>query len=186
MPRWTAGRARTAREPALEMRERRERLRPGARTAGSSRRRPCRRSNSGRRGRRDPSAAHSSRRTAGRARCRSARAHRAAVSRRVAAEVVGLAGLRAEVGHLPEQPLVDLRRGRARSRRIELAGLAAEVLQDRAGLEHRDRPPARPVGIDDRGDAVVRRDFQERRLELLAARDVRPGSRGTAGRTLPA
>ena len=65
--------------------------------------------------------------------------------RRVTAEVIGLAGHRAEPADLPEQPLLD---GDARAllARIKFAGLAAEILQDGAGLENRDRPPARPAG----------------------------------------
>ncbi len=69
------------------------------------------------------------------------------------------------------QPLLDLDAA-ALVPRIESAGLAAEILQDRAGLEDRDRPAARTVVIDDRRHAVVGRDRQEFRLELIAARDV--------------
>ena len=61
---------------------------------------------------------------------------------RVVAEVTGLAGHRAEVADLPEQPLVHLDAARD-SRRVELAGLVAEILQDGARLEDRDRPAAR-------------------------------------------
>ena len=91
--------------------------------------------------------------------------------RRVTAEVIGLAGHRAEPADLPEQPLLD---GDARAllARIKFAGLAAEILQDGAGLEDRDRPPARAGGIDDRRDAVVRRDRQKVRRELLAFGNV--------------
>ena len=85
--------------------------------------------------------------------------------------MVALARLRAEIGHLPEQPLIDLDAG-ALAGRIEFAGLAAEILQDRAGLEDRDRPAAGPARIDDRRHAVVGRDRQKLRLELVAARDV--------------
>ena len=74
---------------------------------------------------------------------------------RITAEVVRLAGLRPEVRHLPEQPFVD-RDAAPFVGGIEFSGLAAEVLQDRAGLEHRDRPAARTVTIDDRRHAIVR------------------------------
>src|SRR6185312_5482427 len=50
--------------------------------------------------------------------------------RRVAPEVIGLARLRPEIGHLPEQPFVD-RDPPAFACRIEPPGFAAEVLQDR-------------------------------------------------------
>src|SRR5262245_58696054 len=56
---------------------------------------------------------------------------------RIVAEVVGLPGLGTEIGHLPEHPLVDLD-ARAFVLRIEFAGLAAEILQDRTRLEDRD------------------------------------------------
>jgi hypothetical protein len=56
-----------------------------------------------------------------------------------------LAGHRAEPAHLPEQPLIDLDPG-ALVRRIEAAELAAEILQDRARFEDRDRLPAGPFG----------------------------------------
>src|SRR5450756_2117355 len=62
-------------------------------------------------------------------------------------EVVHLPRHRAEPAHLPEQPLLHLD-ACALVARIELAGLAAEILQDCAGLEDRDRPPSRPGGID--------------------------------------
>jgi len=55
----------------------------------------------------------------------------------------------------------------------ELPGLLREVQQDRAGLEQRQRLAA--IGwlmIDDGRNAIVRRDLQEVRLELLALADV--------------
>ena len=87
--------------------------------------------------------------------------------RRVAPEVIGLARHRPETAHLPEQPLVD-GDTRALIARVEAAGLAAEILQDGARFKHRDRPAARPGGIDDRRYSIVRRDRQELRGELLA------------------
>ncbi|KAI1691990.1 hypothetical protein DdX_21503 [Ditylenchus destructor] len=82
-----------------------------------------------------------------------------------------LAGHRAEAAHLPEQPLLDVD-APALVGRIEFSVLAAEILQDRAGFEDRDRLAVRPLGIDDRRHAVVRRDRQELRLELVALADV--------------
>ena len=62
---------------------------------------------------------------------------------------------------------------RSRSRfAAEAPGLAREILQDRAGFEHRNRLAVGPVGIDDRGHAIVRRDGEKGRLELLARADV--------------
>src|SRR5262249_11375171 len=58
---------------------------------------------------------------------------------RIVSEVVRLPCLGAEIGHLPEQPLVDLDAA-ALVTWIEFSSLAAEVLQDRAGLKDRDRP----------------------------------------------
>jgi len=58
--------------------------------------------------------------------------------RRIVSKVVRLAGFGAEIGHLPEQPLVDFD-ATALVARIELSGLAAEILQDGAGLEDRYR-----------------------------------------------
>src|SRR5262249_3587001 len=54
--------------------------------------------------------------------------------RRVEPEVIGLARHRSEPTHLPEQPLVDGDAG-ALVARIELAGLASEILQNGAGFE---------------------------------------------------
>src|SRR6516164_1455642 len=60
---------------------------------------------------------------------------------RVVAKMTGLARLRPEIGHLPEQPLFHRDPG-AFVFRVEFPGLAAEILQDRARLEDRDRPAA--------------------------------------------
>ena len=79
---------------------------------------------------------------------------------------------RAEVPHLPEHPL-DAVQARAPLMGDEPAGLVGEVDQDRARFEHRQRRSA--IGrrlIDDAGDAVVGRDLQECRSELLALADV--------------
>ncbi len=60
-----------------------------------------------------------------------------------------------------------------KSARQEAAGLLAEVDQDRAGLERRERFAA--VGgrvVDDRRNAVVRTDLKEFRTKLLAGADV--------------
>src|SRR5471032_2515459 len=92
--------------------------------------------------------------------------------RRVLREVVGLSRHRTESAHLPEQPLQrDV--AAAQILRDEAAGLVGQVQQDRARFENRDRRAA--VGrrvVDDGGDAVVRRDAQELRLELFALADM--------------
>src|SRR3974390_536851 len=85
--------------------------------------------------------------------------------------MVELPGHRTQSTHLPEEPLVDLDAA-ALVLRIEFAGLAAEILQDRTGLEDRDRPIARTVRVDDRRHAIVRRNLEEFRLELLPLCDV--------------
>ena len=90
---------------------------------------------------------------------------------RIMSEVVCLPCLGTEVGHLPEQPLLDLDAA-ALVPRIEFSGLAAEILQDRAGLEDRDRPAVGTVVIDDGRHTVVGRDRQKLRLELVALGDV--------------
>jgi len=55
----------------------------------------------------------------------------------------------------------------------ELSGLLGEIQQDRPGLEDRDRlGPALRLVVEDGGDAVVRRDLQEFRIELIALADV--------------
>ncbi len=86
-------------------------------------------------------------------------------------EVIGLTAHRAEAAHLPEQPLAD-RHALARGLAAEAPRLGREILQDRARLEHRDRLAVGPVGIDDRRHAVVRRDREKGRVELLARADV--------------
>ena len=86
-------------------------------------------------------------------------------------EMVHLAEHRAEPAHLPHQPLQN---GHL-SRQVpgpELAGLGTEIDQDGAGLEDADRFAVRSLGIDDGGDAIVRADAQELRLELLALANV--------------
>jgi hypothetical protein len=62
---------------------------------------------------------------------------------------------------------------RARIARQELPRLLGEIEQHGAGFEHRDRlAAAGRRAIDQRGDAVVRGDGEEFRLELLALADV--------------
>src|ERR1700720_746754 len=91
--------------------------------------------------------------------------------RRVTAEVDRLPRHRAEPAHLPEQPLVDRDAG-ALVARIELSGLAAEILQDGAGLEHRDGPPAGAVRIDNGGEGGVWGNREKARRELLALGNI--------------
>src|SRR6478609_3396828 len=80
--------------------------------------------------------------------------------------MVCLPGLGTEIGHLPEQPLIDLD-APALVMGIELPGLAAEILENGTRLEDRDRLAVRAVVVDDRRHAIVGRDRQELRLELL-------------------
>ncbi|MBA7484260.1 hypothetical protein ES707_19784 [subsurface metagenome] len=91
---------------------------------------------------------------------------------RVDIEVMVLSRHRPEAAHLPERPLDHVIAGMKIGGQ-ELAGLLAEVKQHRAGLEDRDRlAAALRFVIDHRGDAVVRRDLQKVRLELLALADL--------------
>ena len=92
--------------------------------------------------------------------------------RRVLDEVMILTGHGSEPGHLPHEPLEHVDPG-ARLLREEAPRLRGEVDQDRAGFEDGDRPAAvTRIGVDDGGNAIVRRDGQELGLELLAAADV--------------
>ena len=52
--------------------------------------------------------------------------------------------------------------------RQQLAGLVGEIDHQRAGFHQADAG----VGIDDRGDAVVRADLEKFRLELFVLADV--------------
>src|SRR5258705_2827975 len=69
--------------------------------------------------------------------------------RGIVTEVHRLPRLGPQIGHLPVEPLLDLDAA-ALVPWIESTGLAAEILQDRAGLEDGDRPAARTVRVDDR------------------------------------
>ncbi len=91
---------------------------------------------------------------------------------RVVREMMVLPGHGPEPAHLPEQPLKNVGPP-AQITRHELAGLLREINQDGAGLEHADRRAApRGIMVDDRGHAVVRRNPEELRPELLARADV--------------
>jgi len=57
--------------------------------------------------------------------------------------------------HLEHQPL-DRLPARRPIGGEEPAGLVGEIEQDRPRLEERERPPAGAVGVDDRGDLLVR------------------------------
>src|SRR5262249_52677902 len=90
----------------------------------------------------------------------------------VVGEVVVLPAHRPKAAHLPEQPLDGLV-ALARVGGEELAGLLGEIDQHRARFEHRDRLAAvLRLVVDQRRNAVVGRDRQELRLELLALADV--------------
>ena len=56
--------------------------------------------------------------------------------------------------------------------RQELAGLLAEVEEDRARLEHAHRRAVRPVRIDDGGNLAIGADGEKRGVALLALADV--------------
>jgi hypothetical protein len=81
-----------------------------------------------------------------------------------------LPGHRPEAADLPEEPLQRVVAA-VHVVRQEPAGFLGEVLQDRAGLEDRQRA-ARRILVDDRRDLVVGAQAQERRIELLAAQYV--------------
>ena len=88
------------------------------------------------------------------------------------AKVMGLAGHRPEPAHLPERPLQRVVAA-VEIGGQKLAGLLGEILQHRAGLEDRDRLAAALwLVIDHRRNAVVRRDREELRLELIALADI--------------
>src|SRR5260370_4238433 len=86
--------------------------------------------------------------------------------------MVLLPGNRPEPAHLPEQPLQHLEAA-AQILWQELAGLLAGIDEDGARFEHADRrPAARRFVVDHGGHAIVRRDLEEIRLELLALADI--------------
>src|SRR5204863_4194350 len=90
----------------------------------------------------------------------------------IVAEVIVLSGHGAEIAHLPEQPL-DALGAPAQLARQEPAGFLRKIEQYRAGLEQRNRLAA--IGrfmIDNRGDAIIRRNDEEMRFELLSLADV--------------
>ena len=90
---------------------------------------------------------------------------------RIVAEMIVLAEHGTEPAHLPHQPLLDLDAATL-ILGIELSGLATEVKQNGARLEYRDRSTVRTFGIDDRRHAVVGRDCEKFRVELIALPDI--------------
>src|SRR5713101_5140976 len=86
--------------------------------------------------------------------------------------MVDLAGHRPEPAHLPHQPFEHRHLAPHVALRPELAGLLAEINEDRAGFENADRRTARAVAVDDRRDPVVGADLEEIGLELLALADI--------------
>ena len=87
-------------------------------------------------------------------------------------EVVVLAGFGPQSAHLPEQPL-QRHVTPAQVLRDVLPCLVAQVQQDSTRLEDRDRLAdlGRRV-VNDRRDAIVRRDAQKFRLKLRALANV--------------
>src|SRR5207237_792489 len=85
-----------------------------------------------------------------------------------------LAGHRAEIADLPEQPLQGFLPA-ASGLRHEPPGALGQMDQDGAGFENRHRPVAKPVWgvvVDDRRHPVIGADPQELWLELVAAPDI--------------
>ena len=82
-----------------------------------------------------------------------------------------LSGHGAQATDLPKKPFLDLD-ACALVRRIELPELATEILEDGAGIKHRDRFAAGAIGIDNCRHTIVRGDLQEFRRELLPLTDV--------------
>src|SRR6266849_8357086 len=87
-------------------------------------------------------------------------------------EMVDLAGHRPKPAHLPHQPFEHRHLAPHVALRPELAGLLAEINEDRAGFENADRRAARAVAVYDRRDPVVGADPEEIGLELLALADI--------------
>ena len=83
-----------------------------------------------------------------------------------------LAALGALVGHLPDQPLVDVVPG-PQVLRIELPGLLGDVHHDGARLEDHDRLAAAfRLVVDHHRHAMVGVHLEELFAELIAAADV--------------
>jgi hypothetical protein len=89
----------------------------------------------------------------------------------IAAEMVGLAGHWSEAADLPEYPLHDLVAA-PHVAGHELAALLGQIHENSARLKELKRLAARPIGVDDRRDLVVRIDRQVFRLHLIALADV--------------
>ncbi|MFK4603627.1 hypothetical protein ABIF57_003079 [Bradyrhizobium diazoefficiens] len=87
-------------------------------------------------------------------------------------EETDLAEHRPDPAHLEMHPLDGLVAARGILRQ-QLAGLLREILQNRPGLEQRQRPAAGTVGIEDRRDLAVRIERQKlgRLLVVLAEID---------------
>jgi hypothetical protein len=79
---------------------------------------------------------------------------------------------RADIGDLPSQPFLDFNAAAFVLDGIEAAEFPAEIHEDSRRFEHRNRLAAGPVGIDDGRHAVVRRDRQKIRRELIALADI--------------
>ena len=83
-----------------------------------------------------------------------------------------LARKRTQIGDLPDQPLQAIDAA-ALVGRDKAADLLGKIKQNRAGFENRDRGAAIAGSmVDDRRDAIVRRDFKKLGRELLTLVDV--------------
>ena len=91
---------------------------------------------------------------------------------RVVGEVVVLAEHRPGAAHLEHHPLQAGITPHRISRDQLASGLLGQIDQDGSRLEQLQRIAVRSLGIDDHGNAVVRRDREEFRPELVALADV--------------
>src|SRR6202030_1529212 len=90
----------------------------------------------------------------------------------VGAEMVPLAEHRADAAHLEHYPFEAFVAAEPILRDQFATSLFREINQDRRRFKERERLAARAVGVDDRRNAVVCRDLQELRLELVAGANI--------------
>src|SRR6202049_4836415 len=90
----------------------------------------------------------------------------------VGAEMVPLTEHRADAAHLEHYPFEAFVAAERILRDQFATSLFREINQDRRRFKERERLAARAVGVDDRRNAVVCRDLQELRLELVAGANI--------------